>query len=264
MSLHILGLLKDEASRAIHELNGKKHEGTGLKVAEAHERRLSILHSRKKRNDWKGKPRVQRSQAMDVDEHGSNLHELEHGIAGSNLAAKNVEEREKLYVVHGEVNSDIMGSMARSLIGELCQPLKFELIVEQVKQFWRGIEVVKALSSYTILITFETVDAMDVALSSGSSTTLLVFSSLKIWNVMDWWSFRRVWVERNGVHPYAWSEENLWKIGEQWGMVVNVILNEVNGLSFSSAFILIETCIRCPISGLVFLSSRGSSCDVHV
>ena len=75
------------------------------------------------------------------------------------------------------------------------------------------------------------------------------FLRLDLWSKSEWSYSRCVWLECHGLPRHAWSVENLHKISEVWGSVIDFDENSVNGKSFSFAKILIDTCIRHFIKG---------------
>ena len=91
----------------------------------------------------------------------------------------------------------------RSLIGESLRPMDFDLLREKLFREWYYLTNVKAKGSYKCLLTFETNEDVEAALSDGRDLLLNHFDEVKQWSDMELCQTRHVWLDCVGVPPHG-------------------------------------------------------------
>lgn len=90
------------------------------------------------------------------------------------------------------------------------------------------------------------------------------FTNVRRWSEKDVCIDRIVVLECYGVHPQCWDSENIKKIGELWGTVLN-ISNEHNGLnSLTYARLVVRTNAEFSIDHCIRLGWEAGTCDIWV
>ena len=102
-----------------------------------------------------------------------------------------------------------MALLERNLIGELFSTMDSSILRSKLREVWSGINDIKELSSFMVLVTFDSLEAKNPASDSG-----LVFCDVRPWSFSEWSFFRKVWLECIGLQPHAWSFHILHIIGE--------------------------------------------------
>ena len=91
-----------------------------------------------------------------------------------------------------------------------------------------------------------------------------MFDDIRLWSEGDRFDDRIVWIECYGIHPICWSEENVRRIGEKWGLVLSID-NRVDGLcSLTYARMLVRTKVQNKIDTRIRILFDHGSCDVWV
>ena len=108
-------------------------------------------------------------------------------------------------MIRGEVCTESMAWLEKSLVGEFFSAMDFLTPSSELRGIWSGSCDTKELSSFTVLISFlsskDGSSALDAGLDPGSS----FYFDIRPWN-FSYWSFsRKVWLECNGIPPNAWS-----------------------------------------------------------
>ena len=176
----------------------------------------------------------------------------------------NREGEPKMKIVYGTSCQSQLQTLEKSLIGETLRPVDFKMLSEEVIKNVEGVSEVCELGAYKALIVFESKQSMEEQLSKCNQELSKFFEDVRIWCEEEWCQTRRVWIECFGIPIHAWSNENIKKIGEEWGAVV--CLDELTeaGKSFSTARMLIDTCLWQNIQGWVYFSIDGKGYDVYV
>ena len=93
---------------------------------------------------------------------------------------------------------------------------------------------------------------------------LSFFNEVRPWSFFEGSLSRKVWIECIGLPIFAWSFDNISKVGGSWGIVLGYSVNIVEINSFGNAYILIDTYIKSFIKGWVLLEMGKISCDLYV
>ena len=149
-------------------------------------------------------------------------------------------------------------------MGEHFKPIDHASLSRSIKEKWKKVVKVRAMSTFIALITFESKEAMEEALHRDLNWLLSFFNEVRPWSFSEGWQPRKVWIECIGLPPFAWSFDNLSKIGEAWGCVLGFSAETVENKSFCNAYILIETYIKSFIKGWVLLEMEEFSCDLFI
>lgn len=110
--------------------------------------------------------------------------------------------------MQGELCLETMQWLNRSLVGDLFKPTRCKDLLEKVSSEWIGDESLRCISSYSVLISFESKEVRDVALEKGEGLLGSVFARFRPWN-KDEWSFPKlVWLECRGLPLQASAVAN--------------------------------------------------------
>ena len=66
-----------------------------------------------------------------------------------------------------------------------------------------------------VLMSFNTMDDMNATLAARLEPVSSLFFDIRPWSFSEWSFSKNVWLECNGLPPYAWSIRNLRGIGEK-------------------------------------------------
>ena len=99
---------------------------------------------------------------------------------------------------------------------------------------------------------------------SEDSSLWNLFDNVRLWSKGEMFDDRLVWIECYGIHPKCWSEENVRKIGEKWGHVLNIENRVENLRSLTYACMLVRTKAQNKIDARIRLLFEHGSCDVWV
>ena len=171
---------------------------------------------------------------------------------------------EKTTVVYGEINDDMKEKLSRSIIGETTYPVNVDVLKERLLQEWYTIVEVKPMGAYKTVLTFESVQDKEDALKLGGDCLKNHFADVRDWSIEEFNQTRRVWIECLGVPPHAWSYENFRKIADVWGRYICLDRSTREGTDFTSAKILIDTCVFTNIQQWIYFSVGGTGYDIFI
>lgn len=81
----------------------------------------------------------------------------------------------------GEVCKDKVEWLSRSLVGESIKPIDFDILKEKLYNEWFYLTSVRAMGSYKCLLTFETKEDLEAALSARSELIFSHFDDIRRW-----------------------------------------------------------------------------------
>ena len=145
-----------------------------------------------------------------------------------------------------------MEKLNKNIVGETLYPV--DVLTERILRDSITIDSIKPIGDYKTLITFAT---MEDALTLGANSLGEHFDEIRKWFEDEFYQTRRVWLECTGIPPHAWYHENFIKIGDAWGKFACLDEKTREGVDFSSAKILINTCFLQTIQRWIVLLIIG-------
>ena len=91
-----------------------------------------------------------------------------------------------------------------------------------------------------------------------------IFDNVRLWSEGEMFDDRLVWIKCYSIHPKCWSEENVRKIREKWGPVLNIENRVENLHSLTYARMLVRTKAQNKIDARIRLLFEHGGCDVWV
>lgn len=106
-------------------------------------------------------------------------------------------------VLEGVVNHIMIESLSRSLVGETLVSIDIKEISKRLMQEFSSIMSVKAMGSYKVLITFQSIKDMEDMLLMDNMVLLNQLEDIRKWTQEEFCRTRRTWVECFGIPPHA-------------------------------------------------------------
>ena len=88
-------------------------------------------------------------------------------------------------VIRGEVCTESMALLEKSLVGELFSAVDFLTPSSKLRGIWSGICDIKELSSFTVLISFVSLEDSSSTLDAGLDLVSSFFFDIRPWNFSD-------------------------------------------------------------------------------
>ncbi|CAO2837837.1 unnamed protein product [Amaranthus hypochondriacus] len=95
------------------------------------------------------------------------------------------------------------------------------------------------------------------------STLWDFFGDVRIWTEDETFANRVVWLDCFGVLPQCWTVENVKKIGEKWGPILEVVQNKGIG-SLTHARLRVRTKAQNQIDARVRILFKSGCCEIWV
>ena len=130
--------------------------------------------------------------------------------------------KKKLRMLPMEVCQEQKERLGRSVVGEMLEPIDLVPLRKELLSEGNYIDEVSDLGAYKALITFESQVKANEVVSKNWEVLEKYFAEVRMWSNEEWSQTRRVWLECCGVPPQIWSNNNLKRIGEEWGTFVHL------------------------------------------
>jgi len=145
-------------------------------------------------------------------------------------------EQDQLRTLKGKVNDTFLDWLSRSLICVSNEPRDLEMLSKLLVK--DDCSTVYALSKFKFILTFGTIDQMEVSLANHAVLDKW-FYDVKKWDINEVCDTRRVWIEVFDVPPHGWTQQNFESIASMWGKLVCLETSIEDTISFESMRILI-------------------------
>ncbi|MED6225438.1 hypothetical protein PIB30_093734 [Stylosanthes scabra] len=116
------------------------------------------------------------------------------------------------------------------LVGEALNPIHFEELKKALMNDWVSMEAVKMMGSIKALMIFDSAQSMQSALQLDSLRKHLL--EVRRWSIGEVNRSRKLWLEIIGLLIHGWTRDNMLKIGNVWGRVLEVEEAEETHYSF--------------------------------
>ena len=118
-------------------------------------------------------------------------------------------------------NEKTVKMLHQAIIVENSEIINITKAKKEVPALTQHIKGMYYLSPTRIMIVF---DCLDDAKNAVAKEIALwtAFDDIRPWSEGELFDDRLVWLECYGLHPKGWSEENIKKIGECWGPVIDI------------------------------------------
>ncbi|MED6179443.1 hypothetical protein PIB30_001207 [Stylosanthes scabra] len=232
---------RNEALRAIEQYDGWIVWGCEIKLTESRYKRNIKDHTEKKQEGAKG--------SANTDGNVENDGMMKQGKSYKDvvLAGSNAGNSEKVNIPNdmqtlGESkillsrNGELLQKMKRGLVGETMSPIEFNTLKNAVLEDWANIQEVSMIGPMKMLLVFDSEEHMMEACESPNM--LNHFIDVRPWSKGETNRLRRCWIEVVGLPVHGWLVDNMCKIGEVWGRVIEVVGGSEN--QFSSFKVLID------------------------
>ena len=171
---------------------------------------------------------------------------------------------EKTKVVYGDIHQGLWEELQRSVVGETLIPINYNSLSLKLRKTCPTVCDVRNLGAYKVLVTLASKEDKDQILKEEGGPLRDSFVEIRDWTIEETCQTRRVWVECFGIPPHAWTLHNFRNIAEHWGTTVRFNEPTACGRSFSSARIMMDTCLFSYIQGTVYLLVEGNGFDVYL
>ena len=171
----------------------------------------------------RGKGREHRLKAPECNLNKKNLQILRRSWSEkfqtqeANKEAKKVslsqEAAQDSYILQGEVNTDFVEWLKRSLVCTSEEPRDLGALASVLISGFGECTKICSLSSFKFILTFPSVAKMEEVLDKHEELDLW-FVNIKKWDQNDYCETRRVWLEIFGVPRHGWKWENFKKIAD--------------------------------------------------
>jgi len=168
-----------------------------------------------------------------------------------------------LFALQGEVNSDFVDWLKRSIICTSEEPRDLGALASALASGFGEFTKVCSLSSHKFILTLPSVARMEELICNHEELDQW-FVDVKKWDKYDCCASRRVWLEIIGVPPHGWNCENFQKIANVWGRLVSLGKSISRTDSFNSMKVLIDTDILGTIEGDLVLTLEDSGYRVKI
>ena len=173
------------------------------------------------------------------------------------------EDTADSFVLQGEVNSEFLDWLQRSLICTSEEPRDLGTLTSALISGFGECTKVCSLSSHKFIVTLPSVARMEELLCNHEELDQW-FVHIKKWDKSDFCESRRVWLEIFGVPPHGWIWENFHGIAKIWGSLVSLGKSIARTDSFNSMKVLIDTGILTSIEGDVILHLEDQGYRIKV
>ena len=170
-------------------------------------------------------------------------------------------KQDPLRAIKGEVNDTFMEWLSRSLICVSNEPLDLEMLSKLLAK--DGCSKLYALSKYQFILTFDTINEMEVSLANREELDKWFFD-VKKWDRYEVSDNRRVWIEVFGVPPHGWTQLTFERIASNWGKLVWLETPIEDTISFKSMRILINSGSTQKIEGHLILHLADAGYRVEI
>ncbi|KAH7854783.1 hypothetical protein Vadar_017757 [Vaccinium darrowii] len=157
--------------------------------------------------------------------------------------------------------------LRRSAIAELPSIWSLEMVRQAIDLNLGPNIQVRELGPSQILLTFDSIAAMDAAFAEGKLICLKEWCGDKIhkWNPnMRLFPSRTVWLSCYGVPIHVWSSDTFSKIGKLWGEIIKLDDDIIKERNFSVGKILVSTSLIKNINQTIEMHCKGESFPVRI
>jgi len=230
---------------------------------------LIVTKARPKKRNHKGISRTQRwaSNKKDMQKLQGKVRKMEWRPKKKEEANKGKvdafigEDQDAELYIPGKVSTENEEWLCRSLVCMVEEPRDLAALSSAILYDYDADVRVSALSSLKFLLSFSSVERMEIALEQPEALSQW-FSEIKKWGIEDGCDSRRVWLNIVGVPPHGWSWENFKMIAELWGKFICLGKSASSKDSFEAMRVCIATDIFRRISSEIILSL--GSCGYRV
>jgi len=163
------------------------------------------------------------------------------------------EEQDTGFSLKGKLSTENEEWLCRSLVCLVEEPRDLATLSSALLYDYDPDVRVSALSSLRFLLTFPTVERMEVALQQQEALAQW-FSEIKKWGIEDSCDSRRAWLNIVGVPPHGWMWENFKMIAELWGKFICLGKSASSKDSFEAMRVCIATNTFQKINSEIVLS----------
>ncbi|KAL4306627.1 hypothetical protein AHAS_Ahas16G0197200 [Arachis hypogaea] len=250
------------ALKAMTEMNRMRLRGKVIMVQEAKYRRTSDTTYVKKgrvEDDQHHRSKPEPMREEDTERQLSNANELPPKETVRSTLCKSDTKNVEVAMVPGNLEW-----LQRSLVGATLEPINFNSLRKMLAIFLPSVVRVREMGACKALLTFDSVMSADEAYTFNLNFLLQTFHRVWKWNESERCESRRVWLECFGVPLAAWSADTFKLIGGQWGAVVTCAKETELCNTFTSGWVLIDTCVMNVIQERIHITVGSGGYDVLV